>query len=161
MTRYTVGFDSQLIIPSPVNVLETSPEGDTLNDVVSEYLDPNYDQKLEEHGDERKNVEKLRMSEFIFEVASDTQNLNFLKCIEFFIEGRNGDKLKIGEESNVSKGFRVMNVGVTFPWDRDMRGFVENGYRIRVVFTADEAVESDVRIRCTSIFQVDTKKFGI
>jgi len=161
MTRYSIGFDSEVLIIAPIRTLDSAVGGDSINEFMSEFEVPAYDQKLEDHGDTRDKVEKVRMSEFRFRVKDESTNLDFIQDIDFFIESNSGKELKIGQATDVSTTFTNLDVGIVFDWEEDMRDFLENGYRIRITFTADQQIPEDLKFNCGSVFQVDTKKFGI
>lgn len=161
MTRYSIGFDTEITMVAPLKTLDSASAGDSLNEISSEFMTPKYDEKLEDHGDDRDKVEKVRMSEFTFKVKDEGFDLDFIHDIEFAIESKSGKKLKIGEAKNVETAFTALNVGITFDWEEDMRDFLENGYRINLSFTADQQIPKDIKFNCSSVFQVDTKKFGI
>ncbi len=55
-TRYIIGFENNLVIHGPFKTLEATPEEDTTNIVTTPLFKPNYDQKLQEHGDDRNKV---------------------------------------------------------------------------------------------------------
>jgi len=161
MTRYSIGFDSEVVVIGPIQTLDSATSGDSINEFMSEFEVHAYDQKLEDHGDKRNKVEKVRMSEFRFRVKDESNNLDFIKDIDFFIESNSGKELKIGQATDANTTFTNLDVGIIFDWEEDMRDFLENGYRIRITFTADQQIPEDLKFNCGSVFQVDTKKFGI
>ena len=163
-TRYQLGFENDLIITSPIRTLDASPEEDTLNVIRTELFIPPYDKKLEDHGDERGKVEKVRMLEFHFNlIGSDTiNNMDFLQSINAWkMNGPGLEELVIGRAMKITKGSRGVEVGILFPWEQDMRPYLENGYQIVLEFTANEQIPDDIRFRCSSVFQVDVRRFGI
>lgn len=162
-TQYSVGFESTLVVVGPLKLVDSTPEQDSLNFFISGETVPGYTDRLSAKGDEPSDVEEVRMSEFGFALTDQdsTFDLNFFKSIEFFLEAPGLDDLKIGQISDISDGFRGVNVGITFPWETNVQAYLENGYRIRISFTADEQIEDAISFRCSAIFKVDTKKFGI
>jgi len=162
-TRYVVGFENDLVVHAPIKTMDATPEEDTTNVITSPLFTPDFTKKLEERGDERKQVEKVRMSEFNFSFAASDSNmtLDFLKKIHFFMDSPGSESLKIGQASEVKAGSRNINVGILFPWEQEMLPYIENGYQIRIEFEAKDQIPEDLTFRCASVFQVDTKKFGI
>ncbi|MCB9245256.1 MAG: hypothetical protein H6606_02400 [Flavobacteriales bacterium] len=162
-TQYSFGFESTLVVAGPLKLVDSTPEQDSLNVFVSGEHIPEYTDRLSAKGDEVGDVEWVRMSEFGFALTDQdsTFDLNFFKSIEFFLEAPGLDPLKIGQVTDISNGFRGLNVGITFPWETDVKTYLENGYKIRISFTADQQIEDAISFRCSGIFKANIKKFGI
>lgn len=151
LTQFYIDFNtpatiqSSIPINSPVNIY--TPEQETNSTVVFEVNDTRKDL-----------INLILLKDLEISITEpESQNFNFLKSVEVFINSDNFTERKVAYNENVPSNVKKINCEVL---DVDLQDYIkEESFVIRIRTVTDQILTQDVKLDIYSNFFVDAQLF--
>lgn len=149
LINFNIDFTQESTIPAstPIN---------TPIDIMTPETTTNTEQELEVR-DSRKNlVEHVFLEVLTIEItAPESQDFNFLKEIEIFIDSDNNAEEKVAFKKDIPEGTKKLNCEVL---DIDLQKYLlEDQFKLRIKTITDQLITQDIEIEIFTDFNISAK----
>jgi hypothetical protein len=150
LTQFNLSFTETIIIPASTGI-------NLPFNILTPDIQSNSEASFEIHDTRKDLIESIKMIQMNLVLKSpSSENFNFLKSIELFMDADGLNEVKIASKLNMSNdNVQTVTLDVT---NSELKEYIKKDkFSLRVATTTDEAISQDYTIEINYVLFVDAK----